>query len=32
MASDKIKCNIGSFNNKLEKLSCHERCDIFHNF
>ena len=31
MASTKIKCNIGSFYNKVDKLSCHERCNIVHN-
>ena len=31
MASSKIKCNIGSFCNTVDKLSCHERCDIVRN-
>ena len=31
MASSKIKCNAGSFYDKVDKLSCHENCDIFHN-
>ena len=31
MASSKIKCNVGSFYNKVDKLSCHERCNIVHN-
>ena len=31
MASSKIKCNVGSFNNKVDILRCHERCDIVHN-
>ena len=30
MASSKIKCNVGSFYNKVDKLSCHERCNIVH--
>ena len=29
--SSKIKCNIGYFYDKVDKLSCHERCDIVHN-
>ena len=31
MASSKIECNGGSFYNKVDKLSCHERCNIVHN-
>ena len=31
MTSSKIKCPMGSFYNKVDKLSCHERCDIVHN-
>ena len=31
MASSKTKCNVGSFYNKVDKLSCRERCDIVHN-
>ena len=31
MASSKIKCNVGSFYNKVDKLSCHERFNIVHN-
>ena len=31
MTSNKIKCNIGSFYNRVDRLSCHERCDIVHN-
>ena len=31
MASSKIKCNVCSFYNKVDRLSCHERCDIVHN-
>ena len=31
MARSKIKCNVGSFYNKGDKLSCHEMCDIVHN-
>ena len=31
MTGGKIKCNIGSFYNKVDRLSCHERCDIVHN-
>ena len=31
MASSKIKCNISSCYNEVDKLSCHERCDIVHN-
>ena len=31
MASSKFKCDAGSFYNKVDKLSCHERCNIVHN-
>ena len=31
MASSKIKCNVSSFYDKVDKLSCHERCNIVHN-
>ena len=31
MARSKIKYNVGSFYNKVDKLGCHERCDIVHN-
>ena len=31
MASSKIKYNIGSFYNKVDKVSCPESCDIVHN-
>ena len=31
MASSKITCNVGSFYDKFDKLSCHERCTIVHN-
>ena len=31
MKSCKMKCNIGSCYNTVDKLSCHERCEIVHN-
>ena len=31
MARNKIKCNVGSFHNKVDKLSCHERYNMVHN-
>ena len=31
LASSKIKYNISSFYNKVDKLSCHERYDVVHN-
>ena len=31
IASSEIKYNIGSFCNKVNKLSCHDSCDIVHN-
>ena len=31
MANSKRECTIGSFYNKVDKLNCHERCDIVHN-
>ena len=31
MASSKFKSDIGSFYNKVDKLNCHEWCDIVHN-
>ena len=31
MASNKVKYNIVSFHNKVNKLSCYERCDIVRN-
>ena len=31
MTSSRIKYNFGSFYNNVNKLSCHERCDILHN-
>ena len=31
MARRKIKYNVGSFYNKVDKLSCHERYNMVHN-